>query len=87
MLVAALQREGWTVVLHETSDSVDEWYKPGAAAQFFEEGERPANPVHTIIMGHAGFHTRASLDALSALGVVDVKPLLVALSRKAVLVA
>jgi hypothetical protein len=84
MLVAALQREGWTVVLHETADSVDDWYKPGEATKFFEDGERPENPVHTIIMGHAGFHTRASLDALAALGVASVKPLLVALSKKAV---
>jgi hypothetical protein len=84
MLAAALQHEGWTVLLHSTTtEDFREWFKPGDDANLFEDGERP-DPVHTIIIGHAGLISRPSLDAFEALGIVKVKPLLVALSKIAV---
>jgi hypothetical protein len=85
MLVAALRLEGWTVLLHETTESLAEWYKPGEEARFNDEdGERPDNPPYTVIMGHAGSHSTHSLVAFEALGIVKVKPLLVELSKIAV---
>jgi hypothetical protein len=84
LLAAALQHEGWTVLLYSTTtEDFREWLKPGDDANLFEDGERP-DPVHTIIVGHAGLISRPSLDAFEALGIVKVKPLLVALSKIAV---
>ena len=93
-LVRALQLEGWTVELRSEVQPDDwaSWYLKHSFAQADlaarkyedmgpEEGEidfAGFSPIHTVIMGHCGTHTKSNLAAFQALGIhgLNLKSLL-----------
>ncbi len=87
LLVAALRTEGWRVDLHNEGEDPREHVAGLLSMPLTVRTavqRHCAKPIYTIVIGHTGYHTPQTRQALLALGVQEHDALLHTLSRQAV---